>query len=82
MVFFLISVSFGEDCDPPPREVSTRVTSGSSPLQVIYKKFNIPCPLNNNGNITLDFDHYMVNDTEFCKPKMFTVNSQVCSFLF
>lgn len=81
MVFFLISVSFGKEADPL-RKVSTLITSGSSPLQVIYKKFNIPCPLNEeHGNLTLDTVRSAANGTDdFCEAKMFTINSQVWSF--
>ncbi|MBN3306647.1 S38A3 protein, partial [Amia calva] len=43
-------------------------------FSVIYKKFNIPCPLESEGNAT----HYL-NDTAAmtCEAKTFTYNSQV-----
>lgn len=55
-----------------------------SPPQVIYKKFNISCPLDSNHNnitfvnITAVNDRVVVNGTDdSCEAKMFTVNSQV-----
>uniref|UniRef100_H3CDK3 Solute carrier family 38 member 5 n=1 Tax=Tetraodon nigroviridis TaxID=99883 RepID=H3CDK3_TETNG len=47
-------------------------------ISVIYKKFNIPCPLKkDHGNLTLDYVHFADNGTDdFCEAKMFTVNSQ------
>uniref|UniRef100_H2UT34 Solute carrier family 38 member 5 n=1 Tax=Takifugu rubripes TaxID=31033 RepID=H2UT34_TAKRU len=47
-------------------------------ISVIYKKFNIPCPLNEeHGNMTFDDIHHDVNGTDdFCDAKMATVNSQ------
>lgn len=49
---------------------------GVSP-QVIYKKFNIPCPLDNgHHNVTLHPDT-VSNGTDFCEAKLFTMNSQV-----
>lgn len=48
--------------------------------QVIYKKFNIPCPLEDeHHNITpIAVMHSTVNSTDdFCEAKLFTVNSQV-----
>uniref|UniRef100_A0A3Q4BPP7 Amino acid transporter transmembrane domain-containing protein n=1 Tax=Mola mola TaxID=94237 RepID=A0A3Q4BPP7_MOLML len=52
-------------------------------ISVIYKKFNISCPLDSNHNnitfvnITAVNDHSVVNGTDdFCEAKMFTVNSQ------
>ncbi|KAM9344306.1 sodium-coupled neutral amino acid transporter 3-like [Pholidichthys leucotaenia] len=48
-------------------------------ISVIYKKFNISCPLDDhNNNHTLVSDNYTaLNTTEdFCEAKMFTINSQ------
>ncbi|XP_030589377.1 sodium-coupled neutral amino acid transporter 3-like [Archocentrus centrarchus] len=47
-------------------------------ISVIYKKFNIPCPLEvHHNNITIP-DHYNIDTTtdDFCEPKLFTINSQ------
>ncbi|KAK5864071.1 hypothetical protein PBY51_001045 [Eleginops maclovinus] len=48
-------------------------------ISVIYKKFNIPCPLvdEHHPNKTSAFvnDHINVTD-DFCEPKLFTINSQ------
>ncbi|XP_028265939.1 sodium-coupled neutral amino acid transporter 3-like [Parambassis ranga] len=45
-------------------------------ISVIYKKFNIPCPLEEEHHNT-SVDHYHVNGTDdFCEAKMFTINSQ------
>ena len=51
-------------------------------LQVIYKKFHIPCPLedeDHHHNMTsLAHDHNAINVTDdFCEAKLFTTNSQV-----
>lgn len=83
MVFFLISVSSGKDADASAR-CRPLINSGSPPLQVIYKKFNIPCPLNEeHSNVTLDNVHPALNDTDdSCEAKMFTMNSQVQRFYF
>lgn len=49
-------------------------------ISVIYKKFNIPCPLDEeeDHNVTFIADHYTgLNSTDdFCDAKMFTINSQ------
>ncbi|XP_035015550.2 sodium-coupled neutral amino acid transporter 3-like [Hippoglossus stenolepis] len=49
-------------------------------ISVIYKKFNIPCPLGDadHSNMTvIADDHAPMNETsDFCEAKMFTVNSQ------
>ncbi|XP_059188635.1 sodium-coupled neutral amino acid transporter 3-like [Centropristis striata] len=48
-------------------------------ISVIYKKFNIPCPLGDEHlNITsVTHDHMAVNVTDdFCEAKLFTMNSQ------
>ncbi|XP_040906654.1 sodium-coupled neutral amino acid transporter 3-like isoform X2 [Toxotes jaculatrix] len=48
-------------------------------ISVIYKKFNIPCPLDDTHiNMTSTVgDHSAVNETDhFCEAKLFTVNSQ------
>ncbi|KAL7399592.1 hypothetical protein ABVT39_027251 [Epinephelus coioides] len=48
-------------------------------ISVIYKKFNIPCPLDDeHHNITPIVDDYaLINGTDdFCEAKLFTVNSQ------
>lgn len=48
-------------------------------ISVIYKKFNIPCPLENEHyNITSITDHATdINGTDdFCEAKLFTINSQ------
>lgn len=51
-------------------------------MQVIYKKFNILCPLEeHHDNITYVDDHSDANSTDdFCEAKLFTVNSQVRIF--
>lgn len=53
---------------------------GVSP-QVIYKKFNIPCPLDDDDHHNMtSFAHDLnaINGTDdFCEAKLFTVNSQV-----
>uniref|UniRef100_A0A8C4GLA4 Solute carrier family 38 member 5a n=1 Tax=Dicentrarchus labrax TaxID=13489 RepID=A0A8C4GLA4_DICLA len=51
------------------------------PCPVIYKKFNIPCPLGDeHHNVTPIADHHtVINGTindDFCKAKLFTTNSQ------
>lgn len=83
MVFFLIAVSFGEDADPSVMCWPV-LNAGSSPLQVIYKKFNILCPLNKeHSNVTFDDNHHDVNGTDnFCDAKMVTINSQVRRYYF
>ncbi|CAB1421613.1 unnamed protein product [Pleuronectes platessa] len=49
-------------------------------ISVIYKKFNIDCPLEeeDHPNVTVFADdHAAMNETgDFCEAKMFTVNSQ------
>lgn len=49
--------------------------------QVIYKKFNISCPLDDgeDHNITHIPDHHFVSNAtdDFCEAKLFTTNSQV-----
>uniref|UniRef100_A0A8C4E8Z7 Solute carrier family 38 member 5a n=2 Tax=Dicentrarchus labrax TaxID=13489 RepID=A0A8C4E8Z7_DICLA len=50
-------------------------------ISVIYKKFNIPCPLGDeHHNVTPIADHHtVINGTindDFCKAKLFTTNSQ------
>lgn len=48
--------------------------------QVIYKKFNILCPLDDtHHNMTpAADDHTTINGTgDFCEAKLFTINSQV-----
>ncbi|XP_070825093.1 sodium-coupled neutral amino acid transporter 3-like [Chaetodon trifascialis] len=48
-------------------------------ISVIYKKFNIPCPLeDDHHNMTSIADyHPVMNETDdFCEAKLFTVNSQ------
>lgn len=50
-------------------------------ISVIYKKFNIPCPLDyEHDNVTFVDDHHhhhADNGTDdFCEAKLFTVNSQ------
>ncbi|KAI9515656.1 hypothetical protein NQZ68_023306 [Dissostichus eleginoides] len=48
-------------------------------ISVIFKKFNIPCPLNedNHNNFTSVYVNKHMNVTDdFCEPKMFTTNSQ------
>ncbi|XP_060913708.1 sodium-coupled neutral amino acid transporter 3-like [Labrus mixtus] len=48
-------------------------------ISVIYKKFNIPCPLQDeqkNTSHVLD-DHVFINGTDdFCEAKLFTINPQ------
>lgn len=48
-------------------------------ISVIYKKFNIECPLDDeHDNITHIADHYHEHNItdDFCEAKMFTINSQ------
>ncbi|KAM9351363.1 sodium-coupled neutral amino acid transporter 3-like isoform 1-T2 [Symphorus nematophorus] len=47
-------------------------------ISVIYKKFNILCPLqgNEHHNVTATVDGHFHNETDFCEAKMFTMNSQ------
>ncbi|XP_008276590.1 sodium-coupled neutral amino acid transporter 3 [Stegastes partitus] len=48
-------------------------------ISVIYKKFNIPCPLDDeHDNTTHILDHYNEHNItdDFCEAKMFTMNSQ------
>lgn len=47
-------------------------------ISVIYKKFNISCPLDDHHNATLTADyHSATNHTDdFCEAKLFTINSQ------
>ncbi|XP_042347113.1 sodium-coupled neutral amino acid transporter 3-like [Plectropomus leopardus] len=48
-------------------------------ISVIYKRFNIPCPLDDEHyNVTpIADDHFVSNETDaFCDAKLFTVNSQ------
>lgn len=48
-------------------------------ISVIYKKFNIPCPLDDEHNSTTPIPDYhaAINHTaDFCEAKFFTVNSQ------
>lgn len=49
-------------------------------LQVIYKKYNIPCPLEDeHRNITpiADMQTTFNGTDDFCEAKLFTINSQV-----
>lgn len=47
-------------------------------ISVIYKKFNISCPLEDHHNTTHIVDyHPAINETDdFCEAKFFTINSQ------
>ncbi|XP_044067370.1 sodium-coupled neutral amino acid transporter 3-like [Siniperca chuatsi] len=46
-------------------------------ISVIYKKFNIPCPLvDEHHNITPIADNHTNEADDFCEAKMFTINSQ------
>ncbi|XP_061530756.1 sodium-coupled neutral amino acid transporter 3-like [Phycodurus eques] len=48
-------------------------------ISVIYKKFNIDCPLeDSHHNISLIADNYTIteDDEDFCDAKLFTINSQ------
>ncbi|KAA8591402.1 sodium-coupled neutral amino acid transporter 3 isoform X2 [Etheostoma spectabile] len=48
-------------------------------ISVIYKKFNIPCPLDEEKHNMTPFAHYntATNGTDdFCEAKLFTTNSQ------
>lgn len=49
-------------------------------ISVIYKKFNIPCPLedeeHHNSNYTSHGHDYLNVTDDFCEAKMFTINSQ------
>ncbi|KAK6308214.1 hypothetical protein J4Q44_G00214850 [Coregonus suidteri] len=60
-------------------------------ISVIYKKFNIPCPLeeitshNNHSAYALEESHgnhsfvtpaYVNSDEDFCDPQLFTINTQ------
>lgn len=62
----------------------------ASPPQVIYKKFQIPCPLPEQGgnitsgiNVTLGSEHWdgpaapLPPEVGACTPSFFTLNSQV-----
>ncbi|KAM7405085.1 hypothetical protein PAMP_012370 [Pampus punctatissimus] len=44
-------------------------------ISVIYKKFNIPCPLDNH-NITPAAHYHTDNNSTFCEAKLFTINSE------
>nr|XP_046251905.1 sodium-coupled neutral amino acid transporter 3-like [Scatophagus argus]XP_046251906.1 sodium-coupled neutral amino acid transporter 3-like [Scatophagus argus]XP_046251907.1 sodium-coupled neutral amino acid transporter 3-like [Scatophagus argus]XP_046251908.1 sodium-coupled neutral amino acid transporter 3-like [Scatophagus argus] len=45
-------------------------------ISVIYKRFNIPCPLENKHyNQTILGDHFNTTD-DICEAKLFTINSQ------
>ncbi|CAK6963880.1 sodium-coupled neutral amino acid transporter 3-like [Scomber scombrus] len=46
-------------------------------ISVIYKKFNIPCPLDaGHHNVTPVDSHAVINATDFCEAKLITMNSQ------
>ncbi|KAM6925545.1 sodium-coupled neutral amino acid transporter 5b [Xenentodon cancila] len=49
-------------------------------ISVIYKKFNIPCPIDDelHHNITPTEDYHSVHNStdDFCEAKLFTINSQ------
>ncbi|XP_069560436.1 sodium-coupled neutral amino acid transporter 3-like [Brachyistius frenatus] len=48
-------------------------------ISVIYKKFNIPCPLDgeNHNTSSIGGQHTALNSTDhFCDAKLFTINSQ------
>lgn len=46
-------------------------------ISVIYKKFNIPCPLDGHYNMSVSADRLSHNVTDdFCEAKMVTINSQ------
>lgn len=84
MVFFLSSVS--QRRKRVARAVSFllwKTLTLTFARQVIYKKFNIPCPLESeHHNVSFaDDEHlhqHMDNSTDdFCEAKLFTVNSQV-----
>ncbi|XP_042266040.1 sodium-coupled neutral amino acid transporter 3-like [Thunnus maccoyii] len=44
-------------------------------ISVIYKKFDIECPLKNHDVTPID-NYTGINSTDFCKPKLFTTNSE------
>lgn len=44
-------------------------------ISVIYKKFNIQCPLENHDVTPID-NHTGINSTDFCEAKLFTTNSE------
>ncbi|XP_067449043.1 sodium-coupled neutral amino acid transporter 3-like [Thunnus thynnus] len=44
-------------------------------ISVIYKKFNIECPLKNH-DVTLIDNYTGINSTDFCEAKLFTTNSE------
>lgn len=52
--------------------------------QVIYKKFNIPCPLADDHHNKTAAEHYSVDSTAdgFCDSKLFTMNPQVSEQTF
>ncbi|XP_077369551.1 sodium-coupled neutral amino acid transporter 3-like [Festucalex cinctus] len=47
-------------------------------ISVIYKKFNILCPLEDSDNTTSIADNYTITEVaeDFCDAKLFTMNSQ------
>ncbi|CAB1336486.1 unnamed protein product [Coregonus sp. 'balchen'] len=48
-------------------------------ISVIYKKFNIPCPLEkitSHDNHSFVSPAYGTSDVDFCEPKFFTINMQ------
>lgn len=44
-------------------------------ISVIYKKFNIQCPLENHDVTPID-NYTGINSTDFCEAKLFTTNSE------
>ncbi|KAI6077151.1 Sodium-coupled neutral amino acid transporter 3 [Aix galericulata] len=103
MVFFLISVStapsptapfFAWFCSPKPRRLTWCPPTSllPQPSQVIYKKFQIPCPLpDQGGNGTAGLNYTAASsgghwddsmgpqppEPGACTPSFFTLNSQV-----
>ncbi|XP_068180701.1 sodium-coupled neutral amino acid transporter 3-like [Antennarius striatus] len=43
---------------------------------VIYKKFSIPCPLEDEFDNSTIFDNHVNTTDDFCEAKLFTINSQ------
>lgn len=45
-------------------------------ISVIYKKFNIPCPLEDEHHNITHIDAHINETDDFCEAKLFTINSQ------
>lgn len=82
MLFFLISVSLTEGLEKVGREFEVlehslpcKLTSPPSLLQVIYKKFQLDCPVGRNDTAVESKSPLGLNRS--CEAQMFTVDSQV-----